>query len=64
MNQEERKAHLDETAAQVFGDLADTPGAAIAVDPDIADHMGAFIEDALTPEEAEESSFDEEVVNE
>lgn len=60
----EKKDDMDRMANQIFADLSGTPGAAVAVDPDLADHMGAFAEDALTPEEAEESSFGEEVANE
>jgi hypothetical protein len=60
----EQRKHLDQAGHQVFRDLAENPGATIAVDPDLAEHLGAFEENALTPEEAEASSFDEEVVNE
>lgn len=33
-------------------------GLPVAVDPDIADEMGAFDEDALSPKDALESRFD------
>jgi hypothetical protein len=60
----EEKNILDQMANQVLAELSDNPGASVAVDPDVADHMGAFAEDALTPEEAEDASFDPEVVHE
>ncbi len=60
----EQREFLDQAGRQMFRDLTDNPGAAIEVDPDLAEHMGAFEEKALTPEEAEDSSFDGEVVGE
>lgn len=36
-----------------------TAGQVVAVDPDDADAMAAFAEDALSPEEAMESRFDD-----
>ena len=60
----EQREFLDQAGRQVFRDLTDNPGAAIEVDPDLAEHMGAFEEKALTPEEAEASSFDGEVASE
>lgn len=35
-------------------------GAVVSVDPDEAEKLGATEEDALTPEEAEESKLDDE----
>lgn len=55
---------LTQAGHEVFRDLSNHPGAAIEVDPDVAEHLGAFKEDALTPEEAEASGFDEEVYDE
>ena len=60
----EQREFLDQAGRQMFRDLTDNPGAAIEVDPDLAEHMGAFEEKALTPEEAEDSSFDGEVTSE
>ncbi len=34
-------------------------GMVVPVDPDDADTMGAFVEDALSAEDAQESRFDE-----
>lgn len=35
------------------------PGAIVQVDPDEAESLGAFVEDALTPEEAWDANADE-----
>ena len=45
------KEYLDAAAAQVFDQLADDPGLGIPIDPDVADHMGAFEEHAVNPED-------------
>jgi len=55
---DEINKHLDEQASQIDQEVTETPGAAIEVDPDLADHMGAFEETALTLEDAEDASFD------
>ncbi|WP_432737341.1 hypothetical protein [Maridesulfovibrio sp. FT414] len=55
---DEIKKHLNEQAHRIDRTLTDTSGAAIEVDPDLADHMGAFEEDAISLEEAEDASFD------
>lgn len=54
----EIKKHLTEQANQLDREMTENPGAAIEVDPELADHMGAFEEDAITLEEAEDASFD------
>ncbi len=60
---EKHTTHADEyvrdAADQVTAELSENPGAAIAVDPDVAEFMGAFEETALTPEEAEDAGFDD-----
>ena len=60
MNDREKneKADLDQTARQV--DEAAREGAVVEVDPDDADAMGAFKEDALDPDDADDSRFDKE----
>jgi triosephosphate isomerase len=50
---------IRDAADQVMAELSENPGAAIAVDPDVAAHMGAFEEDALSPEDAEDAEFDQ-----
>lgn len=55
---DEIKKHLNDQADQLDREMTENPGAAIEVDPELADHMGAFEEDALTLEEAEDASFD------
>jgi len=52
LNPDERRA-----LAQKLADLG-VPGAVIEVDPDEADMLGAFREEALSEEEAYESSAD------
>ncbi len=54
----EIKKRLDEQANQLDKDLTDNPGAAIEVDPELAEHMGAFEETALSAEDAEDASFE------
>lgn len=50
--------YIRDAADQVMTELSKNPGAAIAVDPDVASYMGAFEEDALSPEDAEDAGFD------
>jgi hypothetical protein len=49
---------VQEIAGDIDRELSENAGAAIAVDPDIAEFMGAFEENALSEEEAEEAAFD------
>lgn len=51
-NPDDRRALEDK-----FADLG-VPGATVEVDPDEADALGAFREEALTEEDARESSMD------
>lgn len=52
LNPDDRRA-----LAQKLADLG-VPGAVVEVDPDEADMLGAFREEALTEEDAYESSVD------
>ena len=45
----ERQAYLDAAAAEVYRQMEENPGLGIPVDPDVADHMGAFQETAIDP---------------
>ena len=48
MNQDkERLAYLDAAAAEVYRQVEENPGLGIPVNPDVAEHMGAFVEDAM-----------------
>ena len=51
---------MDENYLRLAAAAASTDAAAgpVPVDPDVADHMGAFDEEALTEEEALDSLFD------
>ncbi len=60
MSEDEVKKRLDEQARQIDKDLSENPGAAIEVDQELADHMGAFEETAITAEEATDASFEHE----
>jgi len=51
---------LKEIALGIDEEVASNPGASMAVDPDVAEHMGAFEENAITMEEALDSAFDSE----
>ncbi|WP_031480062.1 hypothetical protein [Maridesulfovibrio frigidus] len=57
-DKDEIKKRLDEQARQIDKDLSENPGAAIEVDQELADHMGAFEEKAISLEDAEDASFD------
>ena len=48
---------LLEQARAVDKILSENPGATIEVDPDLAEFMGAFVEDAITEEDMRESGF-------
>lgn len=50
--------YLAEQARQIDMDLSANPGAAMEVDPDVAAHMGAFEENAISLEDAMDASFD------
>lgn len=54
MHNQRKPDELDEKLQDL-----DIPGAEVEVDPDEADELGAFVEDALTEEEAKESAIDE-----
>ena len=49
---------INEQALQEKLDDMETPGAVIEFDPDEADQLGAFIEDALSEEDALEAASD------
>lgn len=49
------------TVAAQIGAMA-SAGLVVAIDPDDAESMGAFVEDALSAEDARESRFDGEDV--
>ncbi len=55
---DENKKYLTEQANQIDVDATENLGAAIEVDPDVAEYMGAFEEKALSIEDAEDGSFD------
>ncbi|SMF44403.1 hypothetical protein [Desulfovibrio gilichinskyi] len=56
--QTEIKKLLNEQAHQIDKDLSENPGAAIEIDQELAEHMGAFEENSISLEEAEDASFD------
>lgn len=43
----ERLAYLDAAAAEVYRQGEENPGLGIPVDSDVAEHMGAFKDDAM-----------------
>ncbi|CAA7619294.1 hypothetical protein [Magnetospirillum sp. UT-4] len=49
---------LEHTLARCIA-LTASAGAVVPVDPDDAETMGAFVEDALAPDDALESRFDD-----
>lgn len=55
---DEIKKHMDTQARLIDRELSENPGAAMEVDQELADHMGAFEENALSLEDAEDASFD------
>ena len=60
---EQDKAYLDAAAEAVYRQLEENPGMSIPVDPDVAEHMGAFSDEAMSEADALEgvSSEQEEV---
>ena len=56
MTNPEEAAYLRDAANEIA--RLGTKGVPVAVDPDLADYMGAFIDEALTSEEALASLFD------
>jgi hypothetical protein len=59
MTKKEEAAAIAERIGELVG-----AGMVVAVDPDIADLMGAFEETALSPEDARDAQFDGELVEE
>jgi hypothetical protein len=57
MNRIIEKSHETDVALQKLAD-ADNPGYQVEVDPDEAERLGAFIEDAITEEDALAGSMD------
>ena len=45
---EQDKAYLDAAAEAVYRQLEENPGMSIPVDPDVAEHMGAFSDEAMS----------------
>lgn len=48
---------LEQSAQDVFKQLAEDPSLAIALDPEVADHMGAFEEKAISFNDLEYDVF-------
>ena len=49
---EQDKAYLDAVAEAVYRQLEENPGMSIPVDPDVAEHMGAFSDEAMSEADA------------
>ncbi len=49
------KEYLDTAARSVYRQMEDDPLLGIPVDPDVAEHMGAFRDDAMSEEDVLES---------
>jgi len=49
---EQDKAYLDAAAEAVYRQLEENPGMSIPVDPDVAEHMGAFSDEAMSEADA------------
>lgn len=62
MNQLTKEEQINQEIDQI-NQLA-SQGLVVEVDPDTAEEMGAFLETALTAEEAEASIFDNELIEE
>ena len=52
---DDRRIWLDAAATAVEREAMENPGMPIPVDPDVAEHMGAFADDAMSEEDALES---------
>ncbi len=52
---DDRRIWLDAAATAVAREAMENPGMPIPVDPDVAEHMGAFADDAMSEEDALES---------
>ncbi len=52
---DDRRTWLDAAATAVEREAMENPGMPIPVDPDVAEHMGAFADDAMSEEDALES---------
>ena len=52
---DDRRIWLDAAATAVAREALENPGMPIPVDPDVAEHMGAFADDAMSEEDALES---------
>lgn len=49
------RSYLDAAAEAVYRQMESDPLLGIPVDPDVAEHMGAFTEDAISEEDVLES---------
>lgn len=54
---DDRRIWLDAAATAVEREAMENPGMPIPVDPDVAEHMGAFADDAMSEEDALESQM-------
>jgi hypothetical protein len=53
---EQDKAYLNAAAEAVYQQLEENPGMSIPVDPDVAEHMGAFSDEAMSEADALEGA--------
>jgi len=56
----QEKAYLDAASEEVYRQMEENPGLPIPVDPDVAEYMGAFADDALDLADALEGDQPEE----
>jgi len=54
---DDRRIWLDAAATAVEREAMENPGMPIPVDPDVAEHMGAVADDAMSEEDALESQM-------
>lgn len=55
----ESEPNHDVDALRAVNEISKTPGVIFSVDPELAEFMGAFVEDAMSIEAALESRFDQ-----
>ena len=56
---EQDKAYLNAAAEAVYRQLEENPGMSIPDDPDVAEHMGAFSDEAMSEADALEGATGE-----
>jgi hypothetical protein len=61
MEKRKRKDYLDAAAQAVWTQVEENPDIAVPVDPDVADHMGFFLDPSISDDEVDDIDMKQEL---